>query len=230
MISGHLSDAIQNFSTWLLPMIFAITLHEAAHGYAALRLGDDTAQRMGRISINPFRHIDPFGTVILPSLLLLMGAPPFGWAKPVPVNFNRLKPIRVGMAVVGAAGPATNIVLALVSALLMYGLVFLPEAGEGWAYLNLRNSVQINLILAVFNMIPIPPLDGGRVAVGLLPLRYAMILQRAERYTLPGLMIAMFILPYLGLNVFGWIVGVPVAYLIDLISLGTGIPSQLLLG
>ncbi len=224
MISNHFADAVQQFSIWLLPMVFAITLHEAAHGFAALRLGDDTASRMGRISFNPIRHIDPFGTVILPGLLLLMGGPPFGWAKPVPVNFNRLHPPRLGMALVGVAGPATNIVLALISALLRYAVQYLPEAGQQWVDLNLQASVYINLVLAVFNMIPIPPLDGGRVAVGLLPWRYAVALQRTERYTFVVLMIALFVLPYVGVNLFGWIIDVPVRYLMSVIYQGVGIP------
>ncbi len=104
-MTSHLSQVVQQFSVWILPLVLSITLHEAAHGFAALRLGDDTAQRMGRISANPIRHIDPFGTLLLPALLLLSGAPMlFGWAKPVPVNFNRLKPARLGMAIVGVAG------------------------------------------------------------------------------------------------------------------------------
>jgi Zn-dependent protease len=231
MIPNSLSEAIQQFSVWILPLVLAITLHEAAHGFVALRFGDDTALRMGRVSANPLRHVDPFGTLILPALLLFAsgGRAAFGWAKPVPVDFSRLRPPRLGMAVVGAAGPATNIILAIISALilsaLLSSLALVPGAARQWIVLNLNNSVEINLILAVFNMIPLPPLDGGRVAVGLLPWRYAMALQRAERYTLAFLMLAMFILPMVGLNVLGWVVGVPVSYLMDLVyhAMGVGL-------
>jgi Zn-dependent protease len=228
MISPHLSQLVQQFSVWILPLVLSITLHEAAHGFAALRFGDDTALRMGRISVNPIRHIDPFGTLVLPTLLLFAsgGRAAFGWAKPVPVNFNRLKPARLGMAIVGAAGPATNVVLAILSAVLLLALASTTTITEGssveWVALNLNNFVEMNLILAVFNMIPIPPLDGGRVAVGLLPWRYAVALQRAERYTIVGLMIAVFVLPFVGINLFGWVVGLPVDYLKHLLYQGIG--------
>ena len=221
-----LAQAVQQFAVWILPLVLSITLHEAAHGYAALRLGDDTALRMGRISMNPLHHVDPFGTIILPGVLLLTGAPMlFGWAKPVPVNFLRLKPLRLGMALVGAAGPATNIVLAIISALLIHLVPLLPAAGRQWTEANLENSVLINLVLAVFNMIPIPPLDGGRVAVGLLPRALAMPLARAERYTFPILMLALFLLPMVGFNLFGWIVGIPVDFLMDLLYRATGLQA-----
>jgi Zn-dependent protease len=224
MMHLDLARAVQQFSVWILPLVLSITLHEAAHGYAALRLGDDTALRMGRVSANPLRHIDPFGTLLLPALLLISGSPMlFGWAKPVPVNFNRLKPLRLGMALVGAAGPFTNLVLAVVSALLIYGIPFLPEAGQQWAIANLQNSVIINLVLAVFNMLPFPPLDGGRVAVGLLPRSMADPLARTERYTFPVLMLAMFVLPMVGVNVFGWVIGVPVDFLMEVVYRATGL-------
>lgn len=171
---------LQQISVVALPLVFAITLHEAAHGYAAYALGDDTAKRAGRISLNPLRHIDPMGSIIVPALLLLMGSFLFGWAKPVPVDFRRLRNPRYGMVLVAAAGPAANIVMAILAILLLHVVGALPQAAVDWARLNLANAIYINLLLAVFNMLPIPPLDGGRVAVGLLPRQLAMPLARLE--------------------------------------------------
>lgn len=189
-------SVLYTVSTWILPALLAITLHEAAHGFAAWQLGDDTAKRAGRLSLNPLRHVDPMGTVVVPGLLLLVKAPfLFGWAKPVPVDFWRLPSPRRDMAIVAAAGPGINLLQAYIALLLFHLLPLFGGAADGWISDNLENALQINLILCVFNMIPVPPLDGGRVAVGLLPLALARPLARVERYGMVLLLILLLVVP-----------------------------------
>jgi Zn-dependent protease len=218
-------------SIWVLPVLFAITLHEAAHGWVAWRLGDDTARALGRISLNPLRHIDPVGTVLIPAVLLFGsgGRMIFGFAKPIPVDFSRLRKPRRDMVLVAAAGPGSNILLAVISALLIHGSVLFDADIERWIMHNLVNSVWINLLLAVFNMLPLPPLDGGRIAVGLLPPELARQLVRIERAGMIIILTALFILPWISgkigfdLNIFRWLIGEPTAYLMDLVFSLTGV-------
>ncbi|MGE5478315.1 MAG: site-2 protease family protein [Bacteroidales bacterium] len=218
-----LAGLAQQISVMALPLIFAITLHEAAHGYVALAMGDDTAKRLGRISLNPVRHIDPFGTLILPAMLMVMGSFLFGWAKPVPVNFSKLRSPRLGMVLVAAAGPGANVLMAAMAILLMPHVSLLPHAAVDWARLNLVYAVQINLLLAVFNMLPVPPLDGGRVLVGILPRPLAMRVARIENVGVLILLAALVLLPMLGrelnlpLDPFEWIIQPVVNFLLEVL-------------
>ena len=193
------SDAIYLVTTWAVPVIVAVTFHEAAHGFVAHLLGDDTAWRLGRVSFNPAKHVDPFGTILLPGMLLLFHAPvSFGYAKPVPVNFRALRSPRRDMVLVAAAGPVMNIALALVAALAFHIVGYLPGTSAEWLADNLKNAVILNVVLAVFNLFPVPPLDGGRILVGILPKPAAMAVARLEPFGLVTLIALLIILPMLG--------------------------------
>ena len=195
-------DTLLQIAIAALPVIMAITLHEAAHGYAALALGDDTARQQGRLSLNPVRHIDNFGTLILPGCLILVQLLTvgrimfiFGWAKPVPVSAWRFRNPRQGMALVAAAGPAANFVLAWLGALAMHGIVGLPERSGDIMDALLTTFILANLVLGLFNLLPIPPLDGGRIAVGVLPLRMAAAWARLERAGILVVLLLVFLVP-----------------------------------
>ena len=229
MGAGNLGTTLANVTTWVLPIIFAVTFHEAAHGFIARLFGDDTALRAGRVTFNPLRHIDPVGTILLPGIMLASGTGfVFGYAKPVPVNFGRLHPLRAGMVLVALAGPGTNILLALASAAALYGVALVPLAAQRWLTLNLYHSIVLNAVLCVFNLLPLPPLDGGRIAVGLLPAPLALPLARLEPYGMI-IMMGLFLLAYVsartgfGFNPLLWLIGVPADFLIRLVLAAAGV-------
>lgn len=214
-----MNGSLAEIALFVIPMIIAITFHEAAHGFVALWCGDDTAKRAGRLTLNPIRHIDTFGTVILPLLLLYTAGFAFGYAKPVPVNFGALKNPRFDMVRVAAAGPAMNVVLAFASVLLISTLGALEGETAALAGNLLLQSARLNILLAVFNMLPLPPLDGSKVLAALLPGGAMRWFLHLERYGMLLLLMLLFVLPMLsarsGLNldIFGWLVERPAVFL-----------------
>jgi Zn-dependent protease len=184
----------------LIPaLVIAIVFHEVAHGWTALALGDPTAKERGRLTLNPIRHVDPFGTLVLPGLLALSGLPVFGWAKPVPVIKQRLRNPRFGMMAVAAAGPGTNLMLATIGALVL-GLLarsgIQPEGVSGFALASLYSFILINIFLVLFNLLPLPPFDGSHIVEGLLPPRAARVYEKLRPFGFPLLFLLLLVIPY----------------------------------
>lgn len=203
-------NLLQRIAVWALPILFAITVHEVAHGWVAKRLGDPTAMMMGRLTLNPIKHIDPVGTLLIPAVLLMIGGFVFGWAKPVPVTWENLRHPKRDMAIVAIAGPLANLAMALLWALVMkFGLVI--SGSLAWIAVPLiymgRAGILINVILMVLNLLPLPPLDGGRVVTGLLPGPLAWRFSRIEPY---GFII---LVALLATGLLGRILGTPVSLL-----------------
>ncbi|ODP37618.1 site-2 protease family protein [Sphingomonas turrisvirgatae] len=191
---------IYRAAVWIIPLVIAIVFHEVAHGWVARALGDPTAAERKRLSLNPLRHVDPIGTVALPLMLAIAKAPVFGWAKPVPVDYRRLRDPRRGMMLVALAGPGMNFALALVGAVLL-GLLAAANgaaelsAGMAFAFENLFNFIAVNVFLALFNLLPIPPFDGGHVVEGLLPPHLAERWASLAKFGFPLLFILLLVVP-----------------------------------
>jgi Zn-dependent protease len=218
-----MNNTLYQAATLIVPLVFAIVFHEVSHGWAARALGDPTAFERGRLSLNPLKHVDPVGTLILPGALKLLGLPVFGWAKPVPVNFARLRNPKRDMALVAAAGPAMNFLLAGLAAiafgLLLRGLDPAAEPGDTVVFVadNLKNFLMINVFLAVFNLLPLPPFDGSRILRGVLPAGGVRVLDRIEPIGIPLFMIVFVVLPWLvpGLHLVDRLILPPVAWMLE---------------
>jgi len=216
-----MNDTLYQAAALIVPLIFAIVFHEVAHGCVARALGDPTAERMKRLSLNPLRHVDPIGTLVLPGFLALVKAPVFGWAKPVPVNKWMLRNPRTGMMMVAIAGPASNLILAGIAALLLGVMARqiggLPPAGSlaHFLVLNLLIFISINVFLALFNLLPIPPFDGSHVVEGLLPRSWAAVFERMRPFGFPVVLLLLIVLPSLipGFDPVGKLVVPPVDWL-----------------
>lgn len=217
-----MNETLYLVATLVVPMVFAIVFHEIAHGWAARLLGDPTAYEQGRLSLNPLRHVDPMGTLILPGMLKLLGLPVFGWAKPVPVSYARLRSPKRDMALVAAAGPGMNFVLAALAAA-AFGLLVrmvdpqgVPGPGTLFVADNLKNFIAINVFLGTFNLLPLPPFDGSRIVRGLAPAAGLRLLDRIEPIGIPLFMAVFIVLPWLfpGLHILDRLIGPPMEWML----------------
>lgn len=217
-----MNETLYLVATLVVPMVFAIVFHEIAHGWAARLLGDPTAYEQGRLSLNPLRHVDPMGTLILPGMLKLLGLPVFGWAKPVPVSYARLRSPKRDMALVAAAGPGMNFVLAALAAA-AFGLLVrmvdpqgVPGPGTLFVADNLKNFIAINVFLGTFNLLPLPPFDGSRIVRGLAPAAGVRLLDRIEPIGIPLFMAVFIVLPWLfpGLHILDRLIGPPMEWML----------------
>ena len=218
-----MNDTLFQVAALVIPLIIAIVFHEVAHGWTARALGDPTAAQLGRLTLNPVKHVDPFGTIILPGMLKLAGLPVFGWAKPVPVVKGRLRNPRRDMMIVAAAGPGSNLIMALIGAvslgLVMRGFAAEAEPSLAVSFLaaNLFNFILLNIFLALFNLLPIPPFDGGHIVEGLLPPQAARKYAAMHSKALLIMILLLVVLPWIApsLNVVSWLVLPPVEWLTD---------------
>ena len=210
---------LQKIVVWVIPVVFAITLHEVAHGWMALQLGDPTAKMLGRLSVNPVKHIDPIGTLVVPGILIMLGGFLFGWAKPVPITWENLRKPKRDVALVAVAGPLSNLLMALFWMLVIRASLMLEAQNIYLYYIGIAGMV-INTILMILNMIPLPPLDGGRVAVGLLPGRWSWQLSRIEPY---GFFI---LIGLLATGLLGKIIGPFISYFLTTFVLMSGMSAQ----
>ena len=215
------ANLIYTITTWIMPLLLCVIIHEIGHGYAALKLGDETARIMRRLTLNPKDHIDPLGSLLVPGILFLVHSPVlFGWAKPVPVDYRNLHHPKRDMGLVAAAGPIANILLAVAFVLMVHMVNFLPNSQTKiWLFQNLSNGIQLSLVLAIFNLLPILPLDGGRIVSSLLPLKYSIEYQKTENYGFYILIGLMFIGPMFGINIIGWFINTLYPLFLGFISL-----------
>lgn len=219
-----MSSLVYSAAIWIIPLVIAIVFHEVAHGWVASALGDPTARRLNRLSLNPFRHVDPAGTILVPLSLAIANLPVFGWAKPVPVVASQLRNPRRDMIIVAVAGPATNLALAMIGALVLAAFTRLlpiapPSGGIQFLFDNLFNFILINVFLALFNLLPIPPFDGGHVVEGLLPRPLARQYGQLARYAFPVMLLLLVVLPTIlpAANVVEWVIGPPAEALVRLL-------------